>query len=183
MVAVVDPPRLQRAAAPAIGAATADVYRIGPGDTLEIFVWRNPELTRKVPVRPDGRISMPLLGEIVVEGMTAEQLQELLRSRLAEFIQAPNVSVSVSDIRSQVIYVLGRVGKPGPLQLTRPVTVLQALAMAGGLAEFADKDGITILRTVGGRQIRIPYRYDDVVKGKGAGADIVLQAGDVIFVP
>ena len=163
--------------------AVAGDYRLGPGDMIDVFVWRNPELSRKVPVRPDGRISLPLVGEMVATGKTPRQVQDEITATLAQYIHVPTVTVTVIEIRSLLVYVLGNVAKPGPLQLNRKVTVLQAISMAGGLNEFADKNDITILRTVDGQQQRIPFRFGDLVKGKGQGPEILLRAGDVVYVP
>lgn len=168
--------------APATGDDPGN-YRLGPGDLIDVFVWRNPELSRKVPVRPDGRISLPLVGEMVASGQTTRQIQDDITATLAQYIQVPTVTVTVTEIHSLVVYVLGNVAKPGPLQLNRNVTVLQAISMAGGLNEFADKNDITILRTVNGQQQRIPFRYGDFVKGKEHGPEILLRAGDVVYVP
>ncbi len=158
-------------------------YRLGPGDQVDVFVWRNEELSRRVPVRPDGYISLPLVGELKAAGKTAAQLESEITSLLLDFVQMPTVTVSVTDIKSLVVYVLGRVGQPGPVTLDRNINVLQAISMAGGPTEFANQNGVTILRTVGNQRVRIPYRYGDVMKGRADTGELVLQAGDVIYVP
>lgn len=158
-------------------------YILGAGDVLDIFVWRNDELSRTVPVRPDGYISLPLAGELVATGKTVQQLQDEITVALSQFVQVPTVTVTITQVRSLVVYVLGSVAKPGPLQLDRQVTPLQAIAMAGGLTEFADKNDITILRTVNGREQRIEFHYGDFVKGKGQSGAFLLRAGDVVYVP
>lgn len=163
---------------------TAGLYRIGAGDVLDVFVWRNPDLSRQLPVRPDGLISLPLVGEVQAAGLTAEELQGQLSGRLADFIQQPTVTVTVTEIRSLVVYVLGNVNSPGTVVMDRNLTTLQAIAMAGGLNEFADRNDIVVLRTdPSGAQRRYSFRYDDVVGGKDLGTNLLLQAGDVIYVP
>ena len=165
------------------GAAAGSTYRLGPGDVVDIFVWRNAELTREVPVRPDGRISMPLVGELQAAGRTTDELRDDIVERLSAYVQVPEVSVSVAQINSLVVYVLGNVASPGPQVLDRYANVLQALSMAGGLNEFANKGDITILRTVGGRQVRIEFDYSEVVEGKHPEMNVQLRAGDIIYVP
>lgn len=164
-------------------SSSKGTYILGAGDVLDIFVWRNDELSRTVPVRPDGYISLPLAGELVATGKTVHQLQDEITVALSQYVQVPTVTVTITQVRSLVVYVLGSVAKPGPLQLDRQVTPLQAIAMAGGLTEFADKNDITILRTVNGREQRIEFRYGDFVKGKGQSGAILLRAGDVVYVP
>ncbi len=170
---------------PSIGSRSfgSGDYRLGPGDQVDVFVWRNEELSRQVPVRPDGYISLPLVGELMAAGKTAAQLEAEITDALLDFVQVPNVTVTVTDIKSLVVYVLGRVGQPGPVSLDRNINVLQAISMAGGTTEFANQNGITILRTVGNQRVRIPYRYGDVMKGRADAGELVLHAGDVIHVP
>ena len=158
-------------------------YRLGAGDVIDIFVWRNPDLSRRVPVRPDGRISLPLAGELLAAGRTALELRAEISARLADYIQVPDITVSVAEIKSLVVYVLGSVAKPGPLVLQSDVNVLQAIAMAGGLSEFADKNGITVMRSENGKQVLLEFRYSDVVKGERPEMNITLHAGDIIHVP
>ncbi|HJO04258.1 MAG TPA: polysaccharide biosynthesis/export family protein [Acidobacteriota bacterium] len=158
-------------------------YLLGPGDQVDVLVWRNAELSRRVPVRPDGYISLPLVGELTAAGKTAAELEAQITALLGDFVQVPTVTVTVTDIKSLVVYVLGRVGTPGPVTLDRNINVLQAISTAGGLTEFADQNGITILRTIGSQRVRIPYRYGDVMKGRADAGEVVLQSGDVIHVP
>jgi polysaccharide export outer membrane protein len=164
-------------------AAAAGTYRLGPGDEIDVHVWRNPDLSRTVPVRPDGLISLPLVGELRAEGSTVAELNAEITAILEEFVQRPTVTVSVTEVRSMVVYVNGRVASPGTLVLERPINVMQAIAMAGGLQEFADRNGVVVIRTVNGERVRIPFRYGDAVSGKGAVAEFVLQSGDVVYVP
>jgi len=159
-------------------------YRLGPGDRVDVFVWRNSDLSRVVPVRPDGRITLPLAGEIIATGKTVSMLQEEITARLSDYVQMPTVTVTLAEIRSLVIYVLGDVRTPGAVQMDRNLTVLQAIAAAGGLNEFADRNDIVVMRTsADGVHQRWTFRYDDVVEGKQLNSNIVLQAGDTIIVP
>ena len=176
------------AAAPTNASARAQpvasgTYLLGPGDEIDVHVWRNPDLSRKVPVRPDGLISLPLAGELMASGKTVAELNAELTAVLGQFVQHPTVTVTVTQVRSMVIYVTGRVARSGTLTLDRPVNVVQAITMAGGVQEFADRNGVVVIRTVNGKQVRIPFRYGDAVKGKGDVADFVLQSGDVVYVP
>lgn len=163
--------------------ATLGTYLLGPGDEIDVHVWRNPDLSRKVPVRPDGLISLPLAGEMLVSGKTVAQLNAEITTILGEYVQSPTVTVTVTQVRSMVVYVTGRVARAGTLALERPINVVQAITMAGGVQEFANRNGVVVIRTVNGKQVRIPFRYGDAVKGKGDIAELVLQSGDVVYVP
>lgn len=164
-------------------------FVLGPEDVLEISVWRNQDLSRKeVVVRPDGKISMPLIGELVASGLDANQLANLIAERLKEFKERPSVSVSVKEVNSYSVYVLGEVAKPGKYQLKSHATVLQAVAVAGGFSIYAAKNKMQVLRRVGKedgkpREIRIPARYDDLVSGEGEIRNFILKTGDVVLVP
>jgi len=164
-------------------------FVLGPEDVLEISVWRNQDLSRKeVVVRPDGKISMPLIGELVASGLDANQLANLITERLKEFKERPSVSVSVKEVNSYSIYVLGEVVKPGKYQLKSHATVLQAVAVAGGFSIYAAKNKMQVLRRVAKedgkpREIRIPARYDDLVSGEGEIKNFILKTGDVVLVP
>ena len=164
-------------------------FLLGPEDVLDIVVWKNDDLSQKaVVVRPDGMISMPLIGEISAGGLTANQLASQIASRLKEFKERPAVTVSVKEVNSYYVYVLGEVGKPGKYQLKSHATVLQAVAVANGFTVYAAKNKMKVLRQMLGedgktREIRIPARYDDLVSGSGEIGDFVLKTGDVIVVP
>ena len=164
-------------------------FVLGPEDVLEISVWRNQDLSRKeVVVRPDGKISMPLIGELVASGLDANQLANLITERLKEFKERPSVSVSVKEVNSYSIYVLGEVAKPGKYQLKSHATVLQAVAVAGGFSIYAAKNKMQVLRRLVKedgklREIRIPARYDDLVSGEGEIGNFILKTGDVVLVP
>ena len=161
--------------------AASPSYRIHVGDTLEIQVWKNQELSRTVPVKPDGYISLPLLGEVRAGGLTPPQLRENLIKRLTEYIPSPEVSVIVSEV-SYIVAVMGRVRSPGEKELQRPATVLEVLAIAGGLDEFASTRGIAVLRTEGTETQKIPFDYGAAISGE-ANANFVVLPGDIVVVP
>lgn len=159
-------------------------YRIGAGDILQILVWKEPD--DSVPdamVRVDGKISVPLVGDIDAAGLTIEQLQTSLVAKLSHFINNPVVTVYARQINSRKIYVLGTVKKEGPIPLLRPMTVLQALDEAGGLGEWANKKKIYVLRTINGKQTKLMFDYGAVIKGKHLEQNIPLLPDDTIIVP
>jgi polysaccharide biosynthesis/export protein len=164
-------------------------FLLGPEDVLDIVVWKNDDLSQKaVVVRPDGMISMPLIGEMMAGGLTSNQLASQIALRLKEFKERPAVTVSVKEVNSYYVYVLGEVGKPGKYQLKSHATVLQAVAVANGFTVYAAKNRMKVLRQLQGedgktREIRIPARYDDLISGSGEIGDFVLKTGDVIVVP
>lgn len=166
------------------GAMLSDsAYIIGPSDVLDVNVWKEPDVSRTVPVRPDGKISLPLLNDVQAAGLTPMQLQAVVTEGLKKFISNPQVTIIVTQINSQRIYVLGEVPHPGTFAMLPHMTVLQALASAGGLSQFAKMNGIYVLRNENGRQVTYPFRYKDVVRGRSAEQNIVLKAGDTIVVP
>jgi polysaccharide biosynthesis/export protein len=165
------------------GSVAADDYTIGPQDVLMIDVWKEPEISRKIPVRPDGKISLPLLNDIPAAGLTAMQLAANIREGLTKYITSPQVTVTVTEINSRRVFVTGEVGHVGALSLLPGMTVLQALASTGGFTQFARPTKIYILRTVNGTQTKIPFNYKEVIKGNHPEQDILLQPGDVIVVP
>jgi len=163
-------------------------FLLGPEDVLEVTVWRNQDLSRTVIVRPDGKISLPLVGDVQASGLSASQVAAKITARLTEFKENPNVSVSVKEVNSYFIYVLGEVLKPGKYPIKSYATVLQGVSLAGGFTNFAAKSRMTVLRVVTNgdgdqRQIRIPVPYDELVAGKGAIGNFVLKTGDTIVVP
>jgi polysaccharide export outer membrane protein len=169
-------------AATAAPATDAD-YKIGPQDVLRIDVWKEPDISRIAPVRPDGRISLPLLNDVQAAGETPTQLAATLTEGLKKFITNPQVTVSVSEINSRRVYVTGEVTKPGAFPLLPNMTVLQALSSSGGFSQFAKIKGIYVLRVEDGKQVKHPFNYKDVVSGKKPELNILLQPGDVIVVP
>jgi polysaccharide biosynthesis/export protein len=172
------------AAANAKVSATPDPnYIIGPQDVLDIDVWKEAELTRDVPVRPDGKISLPLLNDVQAAGLTPTQLSEELTTELKKFITDPQVTVIVTQINSQRVYILGEMTRPGAYPLLPGMTVLQALSSAGGFTQFANLKKIYVLRNEDGKQVKFPFNYKEVVKGNNAEQNITLKAGDQIVVP
>jgi len=160
-----------------------DKYVIGPADILEIHVWREPDLSRTIPVRPDGKITLPLLNDVQASGLTPLELKARIEKGLAKFVESPTVSVAVQEIHSKNIFVFGQVESPGQYPLQQDLTVLQALSLAGGLAEWADKGDIIVLRKENGKQRRIKFDYKNVSKGKHLERNIFLRPGDTIIVP
>lgn len=161
-----------------------DDYRIGPSDVLAINVWKDSELTRTVTVRPDGKISLPLVGELEVSGMTAASVQRLIGQRLAEYISSPQVTVMVQEVKSQTYVVVGKVTKTGSFELGKPTTVLEAIAIAGGFLDFAKTNKVKIIRRrEGGQTETLYFDYNKVIKGKNTDQNVLLQNGDTIVVP
>ena len=158
-------------------------YLIGANDILSIYVWKEPELTREVTVMPDGRVTFPLAGEIAAQGQTVTQLKKAITQKLEKYVTAPEVTVIVRESRSQMIYTIGKVGRPGPYPLTAGMTVLQALATAGGFTEWADQKNIMIMRRQAGKEIQIPFNYKEFTSGHNLEKNIILQPGDTIVVP
>ena len=158
-------------------------YIIGAQDMLDINVWKEPELTRQVPVRPDGKISLPLLNDVMAAGLTPTQLATQITEGLKKYVTNPQVTVIVSQINSQRVYILGEVNRAGAYPLLPGMTVLQALSSAGGFTQFAREKGIYVLRQISGRQEKYPFNYKDVVGGKKSEQNILLKAGDTIVVP
>jgi polysaccharide export outer membrane protein len=163
--------------------ADPKAYIIGEQDVLTITVWKEKELSGGVVVRPDGKITVPLVGEIMVVGMTPVQLQDLLAEKLKPFVTVPQVTVAVNEIRSRKVYLIGHAGREGPFPINSTTTVLQIIAQAGGLKDFAKRKKIYILRQNGKEQQRFLFNYDDVLKGKHREQDILLAPGDTIVVP
>ena len=152
-------------------------FRLAKEDVVEVSVWKEPELSRTVPVRPDGKITLPLLGDVQAEGLRPQELEASVQKQLTGLVRDPHVTVIVHDVNGSRVYVTGMVTRPGVFPLRSRMTVLQALAMAGGLAEFADRGEITVLHADGTRHV---VDYDDLVKGKVRRQ---LAAGDTVVVP
>lgn len=169
---------------PAPPLPLAPEYVIGAGDVLQISVWKNETLSRVVPVRPDGKISMPLLHDIMAAGLTAMQLRDKIATALAEFLPNPEVAVSVTEVRSPRISVLGEVMKPGVLELRGTTTILEAIALAGGFRDFASPSKITVIRlNPNGQTEKIRFNYNRAVSGSAEEPNLVLKPGDVVVVP
>ncbi len=170
------------AARPAVQAASASpaAYRIGKGDVLRIVVWKEPDLTLDATVRLDGMITLPLLGDVPAAGRTPSDLAAGVAGALERFVETPRVTVGVSQATSARVYVVGEMLRPGEFPLTGGMTVLKALALAGGFKEFARRDGIVIVR---GDQTVLPFNYKRVVEGKDVSQNVLLAPGDIIVVP
>jgi len=169
---------------PAPVSATNDPgYLIGADDTLQISVWKEPELSGSVPVRPDGKISIPLVDDVQAAGLTAVQLSEQIADKLKKFVTSPRVTVIVTAINSRRVYVLGEVNHPGGFALLPDMNILQAISDAGGLTQFAHGKKVYVLRTEGGKQVKYPFNYSKVLKGENPEQNIALKSGDTIVVP
>jgi polysaccharide export outer membrane protein len=158
-------------------------YRIGPEDVLQVSVWNNETVSRTAPVRPDGKISLPLLNDVQAAGLTPMEMREQLMRRLAEYIPHVEVSVIVTEVRSFKVAVIGQVPKPDRYELKSAATVMDVLAMAGGFTDFASRSRIVVIRSNGGRAERIPFDYDKVRTGDPGQLNFRLQPGDVVLVP
>ena len=158
-------------------------YRIGPEDVLQVSVWNNEPISRTAPVRPDGKISLPLLNDVEAAGLTPMELRERLLGRLAEYMPHPEVSVVVTEVRSFKVAVIGQVPKPDRFELRSAATVMDVLAMAGGFTEFAARSRIVVIRANGDKTERIPFDYDKVRSGDGGQDNFRLRPGDIVVVP
>ena len=161
---------------------TAVEYQIGPEDVLDISVWKNPELSRTVPVRPDGKVSLPLLNDFRAAGLTPSDLREQLVARLSEFVPTPEVSVIVREVHSRKVAVVGAVKTAGRYELKSPMTVLEAIALAQGFTDFAARDRIVVLRQSGGTTTRIPFNYRKIADGMEQ-ENFFVRPGDIVVVP
>lgn len=161
-----------------------DSYVIGANDVLAVNVWKEPDVTRSVPVRSDGKISLPLAGELQAAGQTPRQLEQEITKRLQSYISDPEVTVIVTESKSQKINILGMVARPGTYLLSGSTTILDAISMAGGFKDFAKKKSIYVLRpNADGTQKRIPFNYKEVIKGTNPEQNVKLLAGDTVVVP
>ena len=165
------------------GFATENAYHIGPGDVIEISVWKDPELSRNLVVPPDGTISFPLIGSINVTQLTVPELRKIVAQKLSDFIPDATVTVILIEINSLKAYVIGKVNNPGEFIIDQTTNVMQILAKAGGLTPFASDGNIKILRRKDNKITNIPFDYGDVEKGKNLEQNIILQRGDVVVVP
>jgi polysaccharide export outer membrane protein len=172
-----------RSPSPAQRGAGLATYRIGAGDTLQVFVWKEPDLTRDVVVRIDGKISLPLLGDVQAAGITPGELADELGRLLKKFVGSPVVTVGVNHPTSTRFFVLGMVAKSGEFPMSGPTTVVQALALAGGLREYAKADAILVLRQEGTTPRFIPVNYKRLESGRDGAQNILLQPGDTVLVP
>ena len=164
-------------------AATDANYIIGGQDMLDINVWKEAELSRSVQVRPDGKISLPLLNDVQAAGLTPTQLAAQLTDGLKKYVTDPQVTVMVTQINSQRIYILGEVNRAGAYPLLPAMTILQGLSSAGGFTQFANQKKIYMFRVENGKQVKFPFNYKDVIDGKQPDENVILKAGDTIVVP
>ena len=169
---------------PSPTAATTDPsYMIGPEDMLDISVWKEPDVSRVVPVRPDGRISLPLINDVQASGLSPQQLASSVSEKLKKYLNDPQVTVIVTAINSQRVFVVGEVLRAGAFPMLPGMTVLQALSSAGGFTTFADVKKIHVVRNQNGKNVEIPFNYRDVLRGDNPGQNVKLEPGDTIVVP
>lgn len=162
----------------------SESYVIGAEDVIDVYVWKEPEMSKTVPVRPDGMISLPLVGEVKAAGNTPVQLQDILAESMKKYVSDPQVTVVVEKVSSLSFNIVGEVNKPGYFPLTRRMTVLDAIALAGGFRDFAKTKKVYVLRTAAnGSQERLPFNYKEVIKGQNPQQNIELQPRDTIVVP
>jgi polysaccharide biosynthesis/export protein len=171
-------------AAPAPGPAiSAEQYKIGPEDMVAVSVWKNDAMSRVVPVRPDGMISLPLLDDVQAAGLTPMQLRDVIIKKLSDYMPAPEVSVIVNEVRSFKVSVMGEVARPARYELKSLTTVLDVLAQAGGFNQFANRSKVVILRPNGKTMTRIPFNYNKVIASGGEEENFYLQPNDIVLVP
>jgi len=165
------------------GVATPTGYLIGPEDVLSIVYWRDKDMTTDAVVRPDGKISLPLLNEIQAAGLTPGELHDRIFEGSKRYLEDPNVTVVIKQINSRKVFITGEVSKPGPYTLTAPTTVLQLIALAGGLKEYAKSDKIVVVRNENGRVTAYPFNYKEVMSRKNLRQNIELKPGDTVVIP
>ena len=168
---------------PAAGVNIPPEYIIGADDQLNIVFWRDKELTAEVTVRPDGKISLPLLNDVQASGLTPAQLKDRIVEESKKYVEDPNVTVVVKQINSRRVFITGEVRKPGPYPLTASATVLQMISIAGGLADYAKPDKISVVRVENGKPMSFRFNYKEVIEGKKLNQNIELKPGDTIIVP
>jgi polysaccharide biosynthesis/export protein len=164
-------------------SAVVESYTVGSGDVLHVDVWQEQEVSQIAVVRPDGNISLPLINEVKVSGLTPLQIQDLISQKLKSFVNDPKVTVTVAEIHSKRAFITGEVTRPGEYSLNTQITVLQLIAQAGGFTAFAKTERVVVLRMVNGNEQRLKFRYKEVVHGKNVEQNITLQPGDTVVVP
>ena len=167
----------------AVALAAESTYQIGPGDVLQISVWKDESLTRELVVPPDGIMSFPLIGDLDVKYMTVTDVRKAITKKLSEYVPDATVSVILLKLDSLRAYVIGKVNKPGQFEITMETSVMQVLSMAGGINPFADGNKILILRQINNKTVKIPFNHDQVMKGENLQQNIIIQRGDVVVVP
>jgi polysaccharide biosynthesis/export protein len=163
--------------------ADSSDYQLNAGDALRISVWREPDLLQELPVRPDGGITFPLIGDVMLAGLSVKAAEETMRGRLSKYIPDARVTITLLSASGNAAYVIGKVARPGPVPLTGSVTVVQALSVAGGATVYADTDEIRVLRKCEGAQRTFVVNYSDIEQGTNLGQNISLRSGDVVVVP
>jgi polysaccharide biosynthesis/export protein len=184
LLSVAAPVLAQAADASATGALSAATdFTVGPEDVLGVLVWREAEMSGDVTVRADGMITLPLLRDVEAAGLTPNELAEHIQERLREYVTDASVTVVVRQMNSRRVFITGEVGTPGAYPLASPLTVMQLIAIAGGLTEFADANGISVMRTAVGKTTTLKFQYKDVAKGKKPEQNVQLKPGDTVVVP
>ena len=163
-------------------------FILGPEDVIEVVVWRTPDLSRQVVIRPDGKISLPLIGDVLASGLTADSLASSIADRFKEYKENPSVSINVLEVNSYYVFIVGEISAPGKLQFKTYTTLLQAISLAGGFTQFASRNDMLVIRNLITadakiKELRIPIRYDDLISEEGAAYNITLKSGDTIIVP
>ena len=163
-------------------------FVLGPEDVIEVVVWKNPDLSRQAVIRPDGKISLPIIGDVPASGLTADQLASDIAERLKAYKENPSVSVNVVEVNSYYVFMVGEVNGPGKLPLKSYTTLLQAISLAGGFTQFASRNDIRIVRNIISpegkvKELRIPIRYDDLISDEGGVYNITVKSGDTIIIP
>jgi polysaccharide export outer membrane protein len=166
----------------------AEGFALGPEDVIEVVVWKNPDLSKQVVIRPDGKISLPIIGDVPASGLTADQLAKEIAQRRKAYKENPSVSVNVVEVNSYYVFVVGEVNTPGKLPLKSYTTILQALSLAGGFTQFASRNDIQVVRNVNTaegkvKELRIPLRYSDLISEEGGVYNLTLKSGDTIVIP
>jgi polysaccharide biosynthesis/export protein len=169
--------------APTKAATTDENYIIGGQDVLDVSVWKEPEVSRVVPVRPDGKISLPLLNDVQAAGLTPAALAAKITDGLKKYVTNPQVTVIVTTINSQRVYVMGEIMRPGAFPMIPGMTVLQAIASGGGFTQYARTKSVYVLRNENGKQVKYPFNYKEVISGKKSDQDILLKPGDRVIIP
>lgn len=164
-------------------APASEEYVLGAEDVVEILVWRNEALSRTVSIRPDGKISLPIIGDLQAAGLTPSQLRDSIKERLQEYKETPEVSVIIKEVNSLAVFIMGEVARPGKFQLRSKTTLLQVISLAGGFTQYADHENIVLLRREGAGETRIRIRYKDIVSGRNPDGNVLLHQGDTILVP
>lgn len=158
-------------------------YVIGADDLLSIVFWKDKDMSAEARVRPDGRIALPLINEVQAAGLTPEELQKKITEESRKYMEDASITIVVREINSRRVFITGEVSKPGPYALTSPITVMQLIAVAGGLRDYADSKNITIMRSEGGKQLSLKFNYKEVASGKNLNQNIELRPGDTVVVP